>query len=710
MKRVRHEKTKNTGSEILPRLKWITVLLAVLLISEIFLFTFTYRHLNQSIQNERIDSIEQMSALISEKLLLLRRNYEDKIQQAALTISNNHIQSLEQGQKLLLGFEQLYFLAEDGTCTSLTGKNIVLSEAEEIKKLKTSDKIRTDFCTVQTKGDCWLFMAPLHNITINNKEIFGALMLVDSSTYAEIAATALYENQGASYVVDQQGVVGLRPTKTTANDSFGGYNLLHTLREKRVNEKQILALQRGLQKRQEVEFIADIDGETWRIQSFPDSWGNSIVIVVPISITARTTFEGMRNVVFIIGITLLTVAAITLLWICYFAKKWQKAKLEQAKANLKSDFMNKVSHDIRTPLTAVIGLNDLLLCNADKPDVVADCAKKAKKSGEYLVSIINDVLDMSRIESGKLRISHTEFDMKELLETVVQLETYSADEKALNFRLDCPCTFNRGYLGDAVRIKQCLINLISNAIKFTPEQGTVTFTYREGRETGSFTRACFIVEDTGIGMSEEFMQHMFHPFEQEQSSLTSVNVGSGLGLAIVQSLVTLMDGTVYAESILSKGSRFVIEIPLERTALSASSPEEEFSDELPGYLLGKRILLAEDNEINREIVTELLTRLGFIVDGAENGTVAVERFKNSAKGYYSLILMDIQMPAMNGLEAATAIRRSAHIDCKSIPIIALSANAFEEDVENSLAHGMQAHISKPVEVEALRKVFIKYIH
>ena len=552
-------------------------------------------------------------------------------------------------------------------------------------------------------------MSPLSNVTIEDREFFGVIMLVDSNTYAQIAATALYENRGASYVVDQLGVIELRPTQSTANNYFGGYNLLHILRERKVEERQVLALQQGLKEQQAVNFIAKIGGETWRIQSFPDSWGNSIVITVPISITARSTFDGMRNVIIMIGFTLLTMVVMALVWISYFVKKGQQIKLEQAKATLKSDFMNKVSHDIRTPLTAVIGLNDLLLHNADKPDIVADCAQKAKKSGEYLISIINDVLDLSRIECGKLRLSQQAFDMKELLETVVQLEAYPAREKALTFFLDCPENFHRGFLGDAVRIKQCLINLISNAIKFTPEQGTVTLTYREETQSGRYARVCFVVEDTGIGMSEAFMEHMFHPFEQEQSSLTSSHVGSGLGLAIVHSLVTLMNGGIYAESKLDQGSRFVMELPLERTQLDESTPEQGNIDELPAYLHGRRILLAEDNEINREIVMELLIGLGFAVDGAANGAEAFERFKNSSTGYYSIILMDIQMPVMNGLEAAAAIRGLAHMDARTIPIIALSANAFEEDVEKSLAYGMQAHISKPVDIHAIQNLFVKYI-
>lgn len=709
MKRETDGKIKKAGAK---NQQWpikATLLLTVLLTFEVLWFTSAYRHLSQSIQKERIDSIEQMSTLISEKLLLLRQNYEDKVRQAGHIIMDSHIRSFEQGRALLLAYDQLYLLAEDGTCISLTGEKIVMAESEEIRNLKTSDSVRTDFCTVHTKGDFWVFMSPLTDVTIEGKAYFGVIMLVDSNTYAEVAATALYENQGASYVVNQQGVIELRPTKSTANNYFGGYNLLNIFRERKVDDKLVLALQRGIEERQEVNFSAKIGGETWRIQSFPDSWGNSIVITVPISITARTTFDGMRNVIIIIGLTLVSMVALALIWISYYVRKGQQIKLEQAKANLKSDFMNKVSHDIRTPLTAVIGLNDLLLHNADKPDIVADCARKAKKSGEYLVSIINDVLDLSRIESGKLRLSHTAFDMKELLDTVVQLEVYPASEKALTFRLDCPEIIHPGFLGDAVRIKQCLINLTSNAIKFTPEQGTVTLTYREQMEDDRYTRVYFVVEDTGIGMSEGFMKQMFHPFEQEQSSLTSAHVGSGLGLAIVHSLVTLMNGTIHAESKINQGSRFVIELPLERTELSEAEPENERTDELPAYLLGKRILLAEDNEINREIVAELLTGLGFVVDGAANGAEALERFKQSSMGYYSIILMDIQMPVMNGLEAVAAIRKSAHMDAQRIPIIALSANAFEEDVEKSLANGMQAHISKPVDINTIKKLFVKYI-
>ena len=385
-------------------------------------------------------------------------------------------------------------------------------------------------------------------------------------------------------------------------------------------------------------------------------------------------------------------------------------KLENEKSAMKSDFMNKMSHDIRTPLNAIVGMHELALRSINNPSTVTDCLNKAKKSSEYLISIINDVLDMSRIESGKMQVSNTAFNMRELLDTVIQLETNPAKEKKLDLQLDCPSSIHADFLGDSIRIKQCLINLISNSIKFTPEHGTVSLTYEERGVDDSCSVVRFTVQDTGIGMSEAYMQRIFIPFEQEQSSFTSVYTGSGLGLSIVHNLVKLMKGTISVESKLNQGTKFVIELPLEKSDTPTENDSAEISElELSEILRGKRILLAEDNEINREIIIALLEEVGAVVDAAENGAIAAELFSGSSKGYYSIILMDIQMPVMNGLEAAKAIRNASHPDSKRIPIIALSANAFEEDIERSIQYGMQAHLTKPIDMDAINKVLIQYI-
>lgn len=690
-------------------LKISTVLLVALIIFEIIGFTYSYKNLNRSIQNERIDSVQQISELISGKLSMLRDHYVYELKQSAQVLTYSEVSTLEEANEVLMGAEDLYLLEENGACTSLKGDAIVLSTSELLRNIDSADDIDSQFCTVQTKGDYWIFYAPLRQVTIDGKRITGLLKLVDAQDYADSTAASVFEGQGASYVVDQNGVIVLRPSVSKANTYFQGYNLFQILQQAKVEDKKIEVLREAIKDHTKTDIIVSIQKNTWLIQSFPDLDDLAIVMTIPISITAQKTFEGMNNVVIMVTLIILTIAALFLIWIYQFVNKTQKMKLESAKASLKSDFMNKMSHDIRTPLNAIVGMHELALRSTDKPEVVADCLNKAKTSSEYLISVINDMLDMSRIESGKMRVSNIMFHMGELLDTVMQLESNPASLKNLNFQLERPVSIHQGFSGDPVHIKQCLINLISNAIKFTPENGTVTLGYEEVKEIDHSVLVRFTVQDTGAGMSEEFMQRMFQPFEQEQSSLSSPYVGSGLGLAIVHNLVSLMNGKLEVESRLNAGTKFVIEFTLEKTEDPEDIPEESFNEELPASIHGKRLLLAEDNDINREIITDLLTELGFEVDAVGNGAEAVERFVASPIGYYAMILMDIQMPVMNGLEASQTIRNSEHPEHESIPILALSANAFEEDIEDSVRHGMQEHLTKPIDIAVMKKNIMKYI-
>lgn len=368
-----------------------------------------------------------------------------------------------------------------------------------------------------------------------------------------------------------------------------------------------------------------------------------------------------------------------------------------------------MSHDIRTPLNAIIGMHELALNSPDDRAVVLDCLKKAKMSSSYLVSIINDVLDMSKIESGKMTISRRQFSMEELLDHVMQMEEIPAREKNLSLSLNIESLINTDFIGDPVRIRQCLINLISNAVKFTPEGGTIVVEYAAQPIDRKQSRIRFTIQDTGIGMSEDFLNRIFKPFEQEYSSLTSAYVGSGLGLSIVKSLVSLMGGDITVESKMGIGSKFTITVPLSIAPMSTSSGEAGSDKELLTRIRDRRVLVAEDNDINREIIFMLLKELGLVVDVAVHGRDVVEQYTKSQPGYYSLILMDIQMPVMGGLEAARQIRSSGHPDGKTVPIVALSANAFDEDSQRSLDAGMQAHMAKPVDLAELKQILNKYL-
>lgn len=698
---------KGAWGEMRLRFRLCTILMTILVFAEFATFIIGYRHLNQSMQNERIDSVGQLGALISEKLSLLRGQFEVELRQSAQTLMYTGVSTSREANAVLADTEDLYLMTAGGACLSLQGAPIVFSSEQITENLLYSEEISSAFATVQGKGDFWIFAIPLHGMTIDDQTVVGLLKLVDAKRYEDITATTLYDDKGAAYVVDGNGTILLRPAVSSVNAYFKGYNFIQILQSENAAEKQVQLLQQALLHQEKAEIVVSVLDHTWLIQSFPDEGNRNIVMAIPISITAQETFSGMSFVIVMIALMLMTISALFLIWIFHYVRINQKIKLESAKAELKSDFLNKISHDIRTPLNAIVGMLELSMRAVSDDDPVADYLKKARKSSQYLLEIINDVLDMSRIDCGKMRIARSPFDMRELLDTVMELSLYPAAEKELNLQLERPASCHAAFQGDALRIKQCLVNLVSNAIKFTPQKGTVTLRYEELGERDNLLLVRFTVVDTGIGMDPEFLPNIFKPFEQEKSSLTSPHVGSGLGLAIVHSLVTLMNGSVQVESELGVGTKFVIDLPLERTDPSALSAPAE--SELPADLSDKRILLAEDNDLNREIIADLLANMGLAVDTAENGADAVEKFKAAPENYYAMILMDIQMPVMNGLEAAEAIRSSRHKDAEKIPIVALSANAFDEDIENSLCHGMQAHLSKPIDISQLQKLFRQYL-
>lgn len=701
---------RNAWLEMRKGIQIVSLLLGILFLFNIVAFIVSYRQLNEAIQNERINSVQQLSRMVSEKIQLLRSHYSSELAQSAQTLTNTKPSTMQEVGQLLTGAEDLYLVSKDASYLSPQGDSIVFSSTKVIHNLVNSDEVNSDFATVQGRGDFWIFSIALHDVVIDGKEIVGLLRLVDAQEYASIAATTLYNDKGFSYVVDDNGVITLRPPESATATYFGGYNILQILQHAGVDEAQVRVLEKALSAHTEAKIVVPVGDNTWLIQSFPDQETRNIVMAIPISVTAQETFSSMGRTIAIVVLTVLNLSIMFLIWIAHYMSANQKMKLEKAKSMLKSDFMNKVSHDIRTPLNAIVGMLELSRRTVEPPNPAADYLQKAKKYSEYLISIINDVLDISRIETGKMRIAHERFDMAELLDTVAQQELYPTKGKKLRLSLDCPPDIRTAFSGDALRIKQCLINLIGNAVKFTPDNGSIQLGYRELSEENGMCRVQFTVEDNGAGMSEEFLERMFKPFEQAESSLTSPYTGSGLGLAIVHNFVTLMNGTITVESKLGEGTKFTLTLPLEictaEAALAAPPAEESPARSFEG----KRLLLAEDNEINREIITELLSSMGMIIDPCENGAQAVAAFTKSPVGHYDMILMDIQMPVMNGLEATAAIRAAAHPDSERIPIVALSANAFEEDVERSLRCGMQAHLIKPIDMDAIIKIFNQYIH
>ncbi len=361
----------------------------------------------------------------------------------------------------------------------------------------------------------------------------------------------------------------------------------------------------------------------------------------------------------------------------------------------KSDFLSRMSHEIRTPMNAIIGMTYIAQTHKDNAELISEDLNKISQSSQYLLGIINDILDLSRIESGKLTIEHTSFDLLELIENVGNLIRPQAESKQINYATDV--SVSRPHLiGDSLRINQVLINLLGNAVKFTQSGGSIMLCVTQQED--EYVR--FSVKDTGIGISPENRQRVFEAFEQAEGSTTRQYGGTGLGLAISNRLVRMMGGIIELESELGKGSEFFFSILLPCDTDENKNKACDLSDKEVS-IAGLHILLVEDNELNIEIAQTILEMEDAIVTQAHNGQEALDIFTSSAAGEFDLILMDIQMPVMNGLDATKFIRQSSHPDAANIPIIAMTANAFDEDMKKSVESGMNGHLSKPIDIGKL---------
>ena len=372
----------------------------------------------------------------------------------------------------------------------------------------------------------------------------------------------------------------------------------------------------------------------------------------------------------------------------------------------KTDFLSNMSHDIRTPMNAIIGMTSLIRHDAGNKAKVIEYADKIDISSQHLLGIINDVLDMSKIEAGKTVFKYTDFSILDFITELNTIFHSQIDEKNQTLTIIKENIRHEWVNGDQVHLMQIFSNLVSNAVKYTQEGGKIQFLVEECETKSSvYAKYRFLVSDNGMGMSADFKDTIFDAFTRAESSMTNKIQGTGLGMAITKNLVEAMGGSIDVESELSQGSCFEVLIDL-RIAEDrfVSSAEQAEKDEPAGNVLkGMRFLCAEDNELNAEILMELLKIEGAECTICENGKRVLEAFEQSAPGDYDMILMDVQMPVMNGYEATKAIRRSSHELAMTIPIIAMTANAFSEDIQHSLAAGMNAHVSKPVEMKVLEK-------
>lgn len=391
----------------------------------------------------------------------------------------------------------------------------------------------------------------------------------------------------------------------------------------------------------------------------------------------------------------------------------QKLKETAKKAELanksKTDFLRRMSHDIRTPLNAIMGTIRMIDSHLDDPVKIKEYTEKELSAVQYLLTLVNDVLDIGKLETGKILLEHKPFDMIELIQGILSIVCTNASRHSLVLKggKDMSSIRHRYVIGSPKHLERILMNIASNAVKYNRDGGTITFYCNEISDDKNKAVYQFICEDTGIGMSEAYQRHVFEPYSQEgKESYTSFS-GTGLGLPIAQSITKQMGGRITFESQENVGTKFIVTIPLE---LDQNKQKEETKKEVAAHIKldGKKVLLVDDNELNREIAEFMLIDMGLSVVQARNGKEAVELFDRAAPYTFDFILMDIMMPIMNGLDAAREIRSMKREDAKTVPIIALSANAYIEDIQSSIDAGMNEHLTKPVEIEVLRNTLGKF--
>ena len=595
----------------------------------------------------------------------------------------------------------------------------------------------------QKKKDGYLVAIPCQEYTINGETYTAIGTLYDHSKLDSMLSVKSYNGNAYLFMLDNDG--NITYTNQKEDKFFRNYFLLKHLKgDQAITEEEADSLQKKLDGREQgVELLGS--DKPYYLGYCPIENNNTMLICIVEKSVVDNVLKGYQKT---IGFTTLLMAGFILLLFAglFYSisrrrladqkaeyekrnnaiqiqalremqvanKKLKKAKdiateaLQTAEnANkAKTDFLSNMSHDIRTPMNAIIGMTSLIRHDAGNKAKVIEYADKIDISSQHLLGIINDVLDMSKIEAGKTVFKYTDFSILDFITELNTIFHSQIDEKNQTLTIIKENIRHEWVNGDQVHLMQIFSNLVSNAVKYTQEGGKIQFLVEECETKSSvYAKYRFLVSDNGIGMSADFKETIFDAFTRAESSVTNKIQGTGLGMAITKNLVEAMGGTIDVESELGQGSCFEVLIDLRiaegrKVVLTA---QEEIDEPDSNTLKGMRFLCAEDNELNAEILMELLKIEGAECIICENGERVLEAFEQSAPGDYDMILMDVQMPVMNGYDATRAIRRSTHELAKTIPIIAMTANAFSEDIQYSLAAGMNAHISKPVDMKTLEK-------
>lgn len=598
-------------------------------------------------------------------------------------------------------FDTLYLISADGEVYSSSYLKASLDDMpwkQEFLQADSGFLTRYDEVSREKWGEFLVYGIRLEEpVSCGEKELCGVVGLVPIAEIADQMKLESFDGQGVAIVMQRTGgIITASQQYNTADNNF----LTPLQQADFKNGGSFEACRRAVERGETIFVEYSLEGSSYYalFQSLERHGGNDWYLVVRVS--TQVTAAQVRTLI-LRSLPFFLVLGVLILGIAYYIYQSRNSvKIARASEQAKASFLANMSHEIRTPLNGIVGLQYLMRQNLDDRGKLEYYLKKAEVSAAYLQNVITDVLDMSKIESGQLEIYCNQMDLSVLIEEVRILMENQTEGKGIRFYIDCRELAAPIVCGDALRIKQVLVNLLGNAVKFTPEGGEIRLSVTQ-KIAGETADTLFRVADTGCGMNQEFLARIWEPFEQERR-ISSQN-GTGLGTTLSRTLVEKMGGTISVESQPGKGTVFTFNIPFQKV-----SPSEEFvqtieTKEETWTLAGKRVLAAEDNEINRMIVVSILEGQGCELTEACNGQEALDVFEEKAEGYFDLILMDIQMPVMDGYEAARRIRGLPRPDARTVPIIAMTANAFREDIEKALKSGMNDVATKPLDIKLLLK-------
>lgn len=753
-------KGKIVNSQIVKIVKIVFVFVFIVVFSIWIFFEVYHKYIDQILYEERLSQMKVVTSQLFEGIEGMMDNRWETVASQSNRLDDIEVNNIvelsefmmkqsrinefkEKSQRLIAVDDLGRYYTQHGLQGNLTEMDVLIAHPKQVSFVSN---------TVTTNKTEIVFLKKVKQpIHINDGsrmvliEYYG--LAQDMQVFNPYFECNAYKGSNTVYVVDYNG---LKIFNSQSDEVLHGYNTFTVLENMKYLHGSSFEQAKQILSENRISYSnAILDGVEYyySLYQMEDSeW--TLLFLVPSSYVAQNTVKLVNltvQIVLIFAIILVTISAMAV-----FAtmRRLQKEaveaerrtndklalineQLDQKNADLskavqvaenafevaenanhaKSDFLANMSHDIRTPMNAIMGMTTLIEHDAQLPDKVREYTKKIQCSSQHLLGIINDVLDMSKIESGTTIINVGEFYLPELLEQMDTAFRPQTDAKKQKFEIKIQNLEHKWLLGDSMRLLQILNNLLSNAYKYTPAGGTICIEVQEMEQSSSsYAKVCFKVMDNGIGMSREFLARIYDSFTREECSVTNTIQGTGIGMSIVKSLVDLMGGSIDVESMQGKGTCFELILDFrisEKTVTDCSKQKEEKEETDTSQLRGMHFLCAEDNELNAEILKELLHMEGAECVICPNGRAVVEKFEKSAPGDYDMILMDVQMPVMNGYEATKAIRRGNHPLALTIPIVAMTANAFSEDVQKSLSAGMNVHISKPMDMKKLARVVKK---